>query len=449
MGRSAASSCPERIAHQGREATLAPRVSSSNHGIRIEQPSQKASENGELACASNFDASTEDSLTVVPKVPERFLSPILTPTTVANSFLDIEDDHAGNAERLQMMEKASGDINSHSNQSATKELGFSFNDLVDRLLSPPMSKSDAKFTAIFLCLYRKFAAPSDLLSAITRRFEQLNQRVDLQLQRISSQLRCLNILAQWISDYPGDFAHVSTRGDMASFISGLVGSRVFAVASKEMGFHLDAVAEDDDTEWGCSDSCKSSSNSVENCMNRSAILSGTSTNDANISAEEAPNGSVLEQEIKRCSARSSATPSTSSSVDRSASQSTGSFQTLLNSVENAQRQAQLLTPIPRTALTKIQWHELMNTSDDEIAREMTRIDWIMFSSIRPRDLVRHVILPANQKEKCKGLENVNRMINQFNHIAFWVANMILLRNKAKHRAKALEKFMGVAWVSQM
>ena len=427
---------------------MTPHALSSRPGIITVQPSLKGSGNGEVAGSQDSEELGEDGLTTAPEVPERFLSPMLPPTTLANSFLDIEGDHAGNAESLQMIEKASGD-NPHLTQSATKELGLSFNDLVDRLLSQPMSKSDAKFAAIFLCLYRKFAAPSKLLSAIIQRFEQLNQTEAPQIQRISSQLRCLNILAQWISDYPGDFAHILTRRNMASFVSGLEGNRVFAVASKEMNFHLDAVSEDDDTEWACSDNSRSRVNTFENSMCRSFVHSGTSTSNADLLTEEITSGSIPEQEIKCCSTRSSATPSTSSSADRSASQSTGSFQTLLNSVENAQRQAQLLTPVPRNALTKLQWHELMDTSDDEIARELTRIDWIMFSSIRPRDLVRHVILPTDQKEKCKGLENVNRMINHFNHVAFWVANMILLRNKAKHRAKALEKFMGVAWVSQV
>jgi RasGEF family protein len=36
------------------------------------------------------------------------------------------------------------------------------------------------------------------------------------------------------------------------------------------------------------------------------------------------------------------------------------------------------------------------------------------------------------------------MIAHFNHVAKWVANMVLLRDKAKHRAPCLHKFMLVA-----
>ncbi len=68
----------------------------------------------------------------------------------------------------------------------------------------------------------------------------------------------------------------------------------------------------------------------------------------------------------------------------------------------------------------------------------------MFSSIRIRDFVRAVSLPLGEKEKCRSLKNVNRMTSHFNHVAKWVANMILIRDKAKHRAPCLEKFMIIA-----
>ena len=393
---------------------------------------------------SNPKVQSKSNLATGPTTPG---SPFLMPITNGNSYLDSQDDSAGNAENVLKSDKANVAALQPS-QDETKGLGVSFHDLVDRLISQPMSKSDAKFVAIFLCLYRKFAAPLDLISAIMLRFEQLNQSEYPRILRISSQLRYLNILAQWISGYPGDFAHVLTRRNMASFITSLAGNRVFAVASTEMSYYLDVVDKDDDTEWGCSDNTRSRASTVESSRSRSSVQSTSLTLNADLAAEDSIVESNPEQKIRRQSTRSSATPSTSSSADRSGSQSNGSFQTLLNSVENAQRQAQLLNPVPRNALTKVQWHYLMDTSDDDIAGELTRIDWIMFSSIKPRDLVRHVILPADRKEKCKSLENVNRMINQFNHVAFWVANTILLRNKAKHRAKALEKFMGVAWVSQ-
>ena len=331
--------------------------------------------------------------------------------------------------------------------SESNEAGSTFDELVDRLLSPSMSKLDTKFMAVFLCLYRKFAAPSDLMSAIIIRFEALNGIHYPQILRITSQLRYLNVLTQWISEYPGDFAHPLTRKSITGFISELAGTRIFAIARKEMSAHLNIVANDDDTEWACSDTRRSRASTVGSFLSISSNQSSTSTFNADSPTGDISSDTALDESVQPESARNSTTTSIASSPYRLGSLSKYSFRTLLTSVESAQRQAQLLIPVSRSPLTKIQWHQFMESTDDDVARELTRIDWIMFSSIRPRDLIRHVSLSVHQKEKCKSLENVDRMINHFNHVAFWVANIILLRDKPKHRAKALEKFIGVAWVS--
>ena len=92
-----------------------------------------------------------------------------------------------------------------------------------------------------------------------------------------------------------------------------------------------------------------------------------------------------------------------------------------------------------------QYELFMVISTTEIANELTRIDWEEFSRIRPRDLVRHISVPSSHRES-PNLACVNNMISHFNHVACWVASVILEKPKPKHRAKALEKFMEIAWV---
>lgn len=343
--------------------------------------------------------------------------------------------------RLEMPSKNDGEA-----EEGGKEQGAAIDQLVDRLLAQPMSKADSKFASIFLCFYRKFAAPSALLLAFIQRFEDVNASDRPDLLRLDAQLRYLTILKDWVSDYPGDFAHPLTRRIITSFVQGLGGSQLFAVAHKEIGMHLDIIAEDDDTEWACSDRSRSRASTMESFLTISSTHSALSTVTADSSTEDiVEHPARLEKVPTGRSHRVSSTPSTTSAAERSANPSTTSFQVSLHTAETAQRQAQLLTPIPRVILDKPRWHMMMEIPDELIARELTRIDWIMYSSIRPRDLVRHISLPADQKERCRSLEHVNRVINHFNHVAFWVANLILLRDKPKHRAKALEKFMGVAW----
>ena len=392
-----------------------------------------------------------NGFSVMPDAPPRDVVFIRTveeerPTDARLKFDDENPDEVESVEAAPGM----GDVEKRQTYHGNGGLGLSFDELVAKLLSPPMSKSDSKFAAIFLCLYRKFAAPAQLLSEVIRRFESLNDENEPHLIRTSSQLRHLGILAQWITEYPGDFAHPLTRQQMSSFVAQLATSRVFAVAAKEMAVQIEVALEDDDTDWACSDMSRGRASTLESF---SSVVSMRSTVSALLASEDNTEYSditdpVLSGEQSRNrSVKHSKSPSSASSAGRSGSQSAASFSVLLSSLEAAQSQAAKLTPVTRNTLTKVQWHLFMEIDDDDIARELTRIDWIMYTSIRPRDLIRHVSLSGEQKEKCRSLEHVNRMIDQFNHVAFWVANMILLRDKPKHRAKALEKFMGVAWVS--
>ena len=110
----------------------------------------------------------------------------------------------------------------------------------------------------------------------------------------------------------------------------------------------------------------------------------------------------------------------------------------------AREESKQLRPNPHIRLNKVQWHAFMDTPIDDLAREITRIDWMMYSSIRPRDFVRHVTL-SERKRASRRNDNISQMVRQFNHLALFVSGMILLRDKPKHRARALEKFMDLAW----
>lgn len=409
---------------------------------RLDEPNQQHSESETLLLESLYPAVSN-----LP-IRERLLDFSSTDTSIHDCIMDSDNAQRDVYPYLKDNPVSAG-ITGEVLVQSSKDAGYAFDDLVDRLLAQPMSKSDSKYSAMFFCLYRKFAAPADLLEAIIDRFEALDKDKNPQVLRVSSQLRYLSIMAQWVAGYPGDFAHELTRRRMTAFITALATNRVFAVAAKEMGCYLEVISTDDDTNWACSDADRERTYTMETSMSHSLLQGLSPTLEAISPADDTSkyHDSMVTGDALNMSARHSATSSDSSILGRSGSSSTGSAQTLLNTFESAQQQARLLVPVARYPLTKLQWHEFMESPDDDIARELTRIDWVMFSSIRPRDLVRHVGSPAHQKEKCKSLEHIDRMIGQFNHVAYWVTNMILLRAKPKHRAKALEKFMSLAWVS--
>ncbi|CBX93412.1 hypothetical protein IAQ61_009105 [Plenodomus lingam] len=313
------------------------------------------------------------------------------------------------------------------------ENGYTFDQLVDRLLAQPMSKNDSKFVAIFLALYRRFATPGQLLEAILKRFEEANLEKVLPMIRIIAQLRYLAVLQQWVAYYPGDFAYPTTRRLVRRFATGLASNREFSVAATEILRDLEMVTEDDDTDWACSDRQRAQSDQLPSFHNN--VLDECSDDDDFSRAI----GHMSMGSDRLSVARSSVTGGSLSTHT-----SAGSSHALLTQVERNERLARQLEPNPIKPLSKIQWHQLMNESDEAIARELTRMDWIMFSSVRPRDIIRHVTLSAEEKKKCKNLENVTRMTEHFNHIAYLVTNYVLMRDKPKHRALMLEKWMKIA-----
>lgn len=297
------------------------------------------------------------------------------------------------------------------------EVGYSFDQLVDKLLAQPMTKNDQKFGSVFLALYRNFAAPGALLEAIIERFDSLRNQSIPEMTMIAAQQRHLSIIEQWIGAYPGDFAFPRTRKLLEGFVYRVSSVRIFAVDAREIAADLECVVEDDDTNWGFSDSNRSSK--YDSGTGLSKGMSALSVLD-----ETPSNLTTLKQ------------PGSASSASTSG--------TLLTMVDAAEKKAKLLSPVGKFPLTKIQWHALMEQPDDAIAKELTRMDNIMFTSIRPRDLVRYVSLNSEAKKRCRSLENVHRMIEHFNYLADWVINFILLRDKPKHRAIMLEKFYRVA-----
>ncbi|KAI0187185.1 ras guanine nucleotide exchange factor domain-containing protein [Xylaria flabelliformis] len=310
-------------------------------------------------------------------------------------------------------------------ERSPKKPGLTFDELVDRLLAPKLSKADQNFGGVFLCLYRKFATPAQLFSAILARLDALKDDKSIHyLTKTTTQLRTIEVVAKWVATYPNDFARPAVKRRLDEFIMHLSAEPIFSAAALQMQKTLEEnVLEDDDTGWVKPE--------VE---------------DTEADSEPSANASDLHDSLSSLSIGNLTDhrPSASSQASSSMGPNTKTHSFQFHVYEDYEREAATMTPSYTLPLTKFRYHIFMDMANDDIADEMTRIDWVMFSSIRIRDLVRHVSLSAEQKEKCKAMRNVNRMISHFNHIATWVSNMVLMRDKAKHRAQMLEKFMHIA-----
>ncbi|KAM4060029.1 rasGEF domain-containing protein [Hirsutella rhossiliensis] len=343
----------------------------------------------------------------------------------ADSFLELEEsdgDSPEYADDIPILQRGDDIIVERQPRMA----GVTFDELVDRLLALRLSRADNNFSDIFLCLYRKFAAPGDLFSAILVRLDRVRDDKSVHyLTKTATQLRIIEVVAKWVSLYPGDFARPTTRQNLEDFITHLSTEPIFSIASQQMRRNLRFnVIIDDDTGWANTDDAGDEIASKILSKEIGQLSDGVST---------------LQFSDEAGGRRSN---SSETSGPERGTESGSQLQ--FNSPDEYEREAALLEPKDLQPMNKFRYHIFMDISDDHIADELTRIDWIMFSSIRIRDFVRHVSLSAAEKEKCKGLCNINRMINHFNHIAKWVANMVLLRDKPKHRAQMLEKFMDIA-----
>ncbi|KAI1447414.1 ras GEF [Annulohypoxylon stygium] len=347
------------------------------------------------------------------------------------SFLEIEDSDADSmrySDDIPLLQRS----DESPFERPAKKLGVTFDELVERLVAPKMSRTDNNFLDIFLCLYRKFSTPGVLFSSLLSRLDRIKDDKSVHyLTKTGTQLRIIEVIAKWVATYPGDFARPGTKRKLEDFVRHLSTEPIFSAAAQQMRRTLEySVIEADDTGWEKSDS-------AEDIIADESELAAKDASKRFGDLSESMSSLGVDDFIER-------RPSASSSLqtDSGTAGKIHSFQ--FHSYEDYEREATTMVPTYTLPLTKFRYHIFMDTQNDDIADEMTRIDWVMFSSIRIRDLVRHVSLSTEQKEKCRAMKNVNRMIAHFNHVAVWVSNLILMRDKAKHRAQMLEKFMNIA-----
>ncbi|KAF3211214.1 hypothetical protein TWF192_006344 [Orbilia oligospora] len=345
-------------------------------------------------------------------------------------------------------------INSGSGQYS----GVAWEDLVDRLLAYPMSRADQDFATVMLCFFRKFAAPVDLLDSILAKFERVSKDEPIILLQMNEKIRILSRLHWWVWECPGDFANSDTKQRTVDFARSLEGNRTFAGMAKDIIAILSQNIEDEDQIWGKKDT-DSHRFSMPGYMAIHPPSSPTfpmHTTQPYLQPNAPPprNMSI----VSTLSFKSGASDDNSFTAYSPVTEKTRKDSYISNTSLSPTLDAQagmmnissLLDSIPygQTGPRGVgeQYSIFMELPDEDIAHELTRIDWTMFSRIKPRDFVRHVSVPAAEKERMPSLKYMNKLIVHFNRVAYWVASIILERPKAKHRARALEKFMNIAWI---
>lgn len=436
------------------------RVNTASYRPRahVEKPQTPVSSTENVSTRAHFPS--ERTSRVVPQTPESFADAAMlrrgsgdtADSRTCKTFLDMDDESA--ADEISPTKAGIGSSQSGVTLGDIPYQGTTLTDLVDRLLTVPASKSDRKFIASFLCLYRVFATPLSLLMSIIDRFVKTEKSDMVVFTKTAELLRYLSVLGHWTAHYPGDFADPAVRQTASTFINTIEKTKSFAPAAKQIASNLLTYIPDEDEDWTFVETGNSVKGGRTTISRPAQSQSDSGRNNTrhrghNKNAEDTEGSDFDDSLVTPSTTRHSAATSSSSSrmtSSQGASQASESLHHLSIARENARK----LRIMPQKLATKLEWHLLLSFSVEELAVEITRMDWTMYTAIRPRDFVRYVTVPSSQRSRTGHVDYIGMMTRHFNHLALFVSGMILLRDKPKHRARVVEKFMDLAWkVRQM
>jgi len=378
-------------------------------------------------------------------------------------------------------------------------------ELFDDFFFSAVSKKDPAFATTFMIFYRGFAKPIDLLMQAITRFEVLceQEKTDEEVIRYSL-IRMATMLREWVHEYPGDLSGPDTYPVLMNFYHRLLEHRHCAdvVRAAEPAFLAVADAPDLDAAWSARlDSHKPSSVAADypvlnadmnpgSAMASPASVSGSGGGDSsnhstllpsldvsvampsNVDGRpRADSGSVLASPSSLADSHSSTTDmsrlTASSAVvgrDRSLSNATAASFDRQPSLASSESSSGLWGPSPGTsspgefasnraptpaenarnqARIKAASDAILEMEVAQIGHELTIMAWSVFMDIKPRDLLRHALVPISQRLDGPCMQE----IRHFNYISAWIVNMILAQSKVRNRTRMLEKFLTVAqWV---
>ncbi|KAE8222677.1 hypothetical protein CF319_g4169 [Tilletia indica] len=412
------------------------------------------------------------------------------PMSMSNS----DDEESSDQRHRSMMLNAQLGL-----QSAKSAGGYvSVDELYDKFFFSAVSNKDPAFATTFMIFYRGFAKPIDLLMQAITRFEVLTdqEKSDEEVIRFSL-IRMVTFLREWVQDYPGDLSGPETYPTLMNFFYRLLEHRHCAdvVRAAEPSFMAVAGAPDLDAAWSVRlDSHKPSSVAADYPplnlgpssgstppLHPASSISGSSDKsfsvdsammpsvDVSVSSDGRPradSGSVIASpaslaesyssgamgsEKGRLTAHSvlgrdrSSSTATSISFDRQPSSTSSDSNTLSHfatSSASSLSSKMLMSQDPGAAKARIRAASdaLLDIDDSRIAQELTVMAWSIFMNIKPRDLLRHALVPPEQRPDGPCMQE----IRHFNYISAWIVNMILAQSKLKNRSRLLERFMNVA-----
>lgn len=230
--------------------------------------------------------------------------------------------------------------------------------------------------------------------------------------------RLAGALLDWVTRYPGDLSDPETRSLFQKTVSCMLKYTFLGHITDDLALIEGSVegTPDVDISWSCR---RSKDPPTLTVVVGNEDLREDYESSINTPRDEPLSTRSIEESIysKRPMASDQTTTTTDSSSDLSRSIYSGDD-------TGHQRWSQA-------------FHAVLQMDPYTFALELTRMQWEMFSVIRPRDVLRHDL----GKERD---EPVSRSIDFFNHVARFVSTMVLASPKPKNRARVYEAFVKIA-----
>ncbi|KAJ7597057.1 ras guanine nucleotide exchange factor domain-containing protein [Mycena floridula] len=298
-------------------------------------------------------------------------------------------------------------------------------DLLDKLMFLAVSGDDATYITHFLLTYRRFANPRSILLAMQKRMRQLDNPSGDPMFACFAQMRICHLLELWIRDYPHDFAVRGTAGALSALIKSIISKTYLLHYGSDFLPFLELLPNlvDKDAAWALK---------VDDSADES---------DDSYSLLEDDDDSLHKSEVEpvRHTPRKKALPVPVSSRERKPSLPL-TAKTFLPSANgngdhveiNARQQIRELQRVAS---------DLNLLDSEDIAQEITRIEVKLFLQIEPRHWLQYTLASGKKDPAHDSIARFNEISN---HLAAWVVSLILCHDRAKARARQIEKFVEIA-----
>ncbi|MBW0490071.1 hypothetical protein O181_029786 [Austropuccinia psidii MF-1] len=371
------------------------------------------------------------------------------------------------AQKAMLINQRGGDMDLH----------FEKEVIINKFIYAIVSGNEPGFVDQFLIVFRRFSAPFDVLNALIARFEFVSDHLesDPLLTRYAHMKICHSLMT-WVETYPSDFVKPTTLKILKAFTTLMLSTVWLLHYGVEILPMTKAIPNmtDEDSGWALPDITdqslvEKSLESLSRLQSISIQVPGNQKSNDLVHVQSSPiaphttHGSKQESEILESKPILNESASPITNLDSSkASQNAHSIdgksidnpQSTIESCANEMTRRPLtssshLEPRNELKLLHDYANQLLNIPEELIALQITRLEWNIFSEMKPRHLIRYVMAPRDPQNPKKALRDPNspiaRSTDFLNHLAVWASSMILIQDKLKSRARMLLKLMKVAY----